>query len=379
MDDLKFALRHLLVESAFPAILEGGLGVRLARWSLVGWLALQAADSPRRDEIRLDGSVLQTKTILGLSSSSFTLNGQPSFLYGISYYGALGATEDFMRRDLDDMQRYGFNWIRVWANWRAFGADAAAIDAEGHPITAGLERLKWLVSESDRRGMVVDLSLSRGNGVAGPSRLPTFEAHRRAVETLVVALKPWRNWSLDLANERNIQDKRFASIDDLKQLRARARRLAPTLLVTASHGGDISRNELREYLQTAELDFISPHRQRDAQSPGQTEAKTREYLAWMRDLGRIAPVHYQEPFRRGYGKWNPTATDFVSDLRGAIAGGAAGWCFHNGAEHDEPEGRPRRSFDLREKCLFDQLDPEERAAIQELAAIPKGPSPNHGR
>src|SRR5213594_1573514 len=120
MDDLKFALRHLLVESAFPAILEGGLGVRLARWSLVGWLALQAADSPRRDEIRLDGSVLQTKTILGLSSSSFTLNGQPSFLYGISYYGALGATEDFIRRDLDDMQRYGFNWIRVWANWRAF-------------------------------------------------------------------------------------------------------------------------------------------------------------------------------------------------------------------------------------------------------------------
>src|SRR5205814_6045205 len=151
------------------------------------------------------------------------------------------------------------------------------------------------------------------------------------------------------------------------------------LLVTASHGGDISRTELREYLQAVELDFISPHRPRDAQSPGQTEAKTREYLAWMKDLGHVAPVHYQEPFRRGYGKWNPMAEDFVTDLRAAVAGGAAGWCFHNGDERAAPEGQPRRSFDLREKRLFDQLDAEEREAIQQLAAIPKGPSRNHGR
>ena len=100
-------------------------------------------------------------------------------------------------------------------------------------------------------------------------------------------------------------------------------------------------------------------------------------LIWVRSCDWINQD--TQIFELGYGKWNPTATDFVSDLRGAIAGGAAGWCFHNGAEHDEPEGRPRRSFDLREKCLFDQLDPEERAAIQQLAAIPKGPSPNHGR
>src|SRR2546429_4550025 len=29
--------------------------------------------------------------------------------------------------------RSGFNWIRVWANWRAFGADAAAVDGAGRP------------------------------------------------------------------------------------------------------------------------------------------------------------------------------------------------------------------------------------------------------
>jgi hypothetical protein len=331
-------------------------------WCLVGGVPA-AADNPSAPP------TARPKTELGISGSRFTLNGTPAFLYGISFYGALAATENSIRRDLDDMQRNGFNWIRVWANWRAFDADAAAVDAEGHPIAAGLDRLKWLVGECDARAMVVDVTLSRGNGATGPLRLQTLEAHRRAVETVITALNPWRNWYLDLSNERNIQDKRFTGIEDLKQLRAVARRLDPTLLVTASHGGDIGRDELREYLLAAGVDFISPHRPRDAQSPGQTEAKTREYLAWMKDLGHVVPVHYQEPFRRGYGKWSPMAGDFVSDLRAAIAGGAAGWCFHNGDEHDAPASQPRRSFDLRETRLFDQLDPEERKAIEKLAAI----------
>jgi acetyl esterase/lipase len=299
-----------------------------------------------------------THTTLAISGTRFALNSKPTFLYGISYYGALAATEDFIRLDLDDIQRSGFNWIRVWANWNGFDADAAAVDAEGRPIASRLEKLKWLVRECDRRGIVVDVSLSRGNGGTGPVRLQTLEAHRRAVETLVIALKPLRNWYLDLSNERNVQDKRFTSMNDLKQLRELARRLDPALLVTASDGGDIGKEALREYL-----------RPRDAHSAGRTEEKTREYLPRMKELGLVVPVHYQEPFRRGYSKWSPTAADFVIDLAGAIRGGAAGWCFHNGSEREGPASQPRRSFDLREKRLFDQLDVEERKAISELTSI----------
>jgi len=311
------------------------------------------------------------KTDLGVRDSHFTLNGKATFLYGISYYGALGAPEDFIRRDLDDMQRLGFNWIRVWANWRAFEADAAAVDGEGRPIAGGMEKLKRLVADCDRRGMVVDVTLSRGNGVSGPPRLQTLEAHRRALESVVTALKPWRNSYLDLSNERNIRDKRYTSFAELKQLRELARRLDPNLLVTASHAGDATMDELREYLQVAGVDFISPHRPREAGSPSQTEAKTREYRDRMKQLGRVVPVHYQEPFRRGFGKWNPNAEDFEADLRAAVAGGAAGWCFHNGDERDEPEGRPRRSFDLREQRLFDQLDEQERKAVELLETVVK--------
>ena len=308
-------------------------------------------------------------TRLGIQGTQFMLNGETRFLYGLSYYGALGAPPGMIHQDLDDMRRYGFNWIRVWANWRAFGAEAAAVDEEGRIIAPGMDTLKWLVGECDRRGMIVDVSLSRGNGISGAPRLQSLEAHRRAVEAIVTALMPWQNWYLDLSNERNIQDKRFTSVDDLRILRQRVRQLDPARFVTASHAGDLSRDELKSYLQTVAVDFISPHRPREASSPAQTKDKSPEYLAWMKESGRVVPVHYQEPFRRGFGKWEPLAADFILDAQNAKQSGAAGWCLHNGDQRDRSDGIPRRSFDLRDRRLFEQLDSEERKAMEALKAI----------
>jgi hypothetical protein len=203
------------------------------------------------------------------------------------------------------------------------------------------------------------LLLSRCNGVTGPPKLQTHAAQRRAVETIVTALKPWRNWYLDLSNERNIKDQRFTSLKELSELRELARSLDPRRLVTASHAGDINVDELREYLFVVRVDFVSSHRPRDAISVRQTKEKSVEYLAIMKQLGLVVPLHYQEPFRRGYGKWQPRAEDFVTDLTGARDGGAAGWCLHNGDSRAAPDGRPRRSFDVRERRLFEQLDTEE--------------------
>jgi len=76
----------------------------------------------------------------------------------------------------------------------------------------------------------------------------------------------------------------------------------------------------------------------------------------MGESGRQVPVHYQEPFRRGFSsRWQPSAEDFAADLRQALSGGAAGWCFHNGDQRDRPDGRPRRCFDLRQRRLLEQL------------------------
>lgn len=302
-------------------------------------------------------------TVLGIDGTRFTLNGQPTFVLGISYYAALGAPDDFVRRDLDDMQRYGFNWLRVWVTWDMFDHNISAVDEMGEPREPFFGRLKWLMAECDRRGMVVDVTLSRGVG-----GLSDFGAHRRAVQVIVERLKPYRNWYLDLGNERDVRDARHVPADELKKLRTLVRRLDPDRLVTASFGGhDLSEREVRESLMEIGLDFLAPHRPRHPSSPAQTESQTKHCLALAEQIGRPAPVHYQEPFRRGYGRWQPTAQDFLLDLRGAVTGGAAGWCFHNGAERSTPDKQPRRSFDLRRRRLFDRLDEEERRVVESVA------------
>lgn len=314
-------------------------------------------------------------TVLGIEGTRFTLNGQPTFLLGISYYAGLGASEEFIRQDLDNLQKHGFNWFRLWATWDAFDHNVSAVDAQGRAREPFLGRLKWLVAECDRRGFVVDVTLTRDKGSAKPAggMLPDYEAHLRAVETLVEVLKPHRNWYLDLANERDVGDDRYVSAEELKRLRARVRELAPDLLVTASFGGhDLTKEDVRESLLTVGADFLTPHRPRSPEAPGQTEARTRECLELMKQVGRMAPVHHQEPFRRGYQRWEPTAADFLTDLRGAVAGGAAGWCLHNGTQRNAPDQQPRRSFDLRGRRLFDQLDDEESKVVAEAARTVSG-------
>lgn len=302
-------------------------------------------------------------TELGIKGTQFTVNDKPTFLLGISYYGALGASKDFILKDLDQMQRSGFNWFRVWATWNGFENDIAAIDQQGEAREPFLGTLQWLVKECDRRGIIIDVTLHRGE-----EGLKDTRSLSRAVQTLLVALKPYRNWYLDLANERNIRDARYVSFDELVEARKLAKKLDPARLVTASHAGDMGKEDLRRYLTEVELDFISPHRPREAKSPGDTAARTREYLEWMKEIGPTVPVHYQEPFRRAYDPrhWEPKAEDFLTDLKQAREGGAAGWCLHNGAQEDKPDGKPRRSFDMREARLFDQLDEEEKKFVKEM-------------
>ncbi len=304
---------------------------------------------------------------LAIRDTRFTIDGRPTFLLGISYYGALGASPETVRKDLDQIQRLGFNWIRVWATWSAFGNPVSAVDSDGKAREPFFSRLRELVADCDRRGMIADVTLSRGNGVAGTPRLQTLASHRRAVETLVSGLKTERNWYLDLGNERNIKDKRFVAFDELEDLRQAARRIDPARLVTASHAGDLSGEDLKQYVETVGVDFLSPHRPRNPRSPGQTKAITQENFARMKKLGRIVPVHYQEPFRRDFTRgWEPSAEDFLADALAARDSGAAGWCFHNGDNRQAPDGRPRRSFDLQKQRLFDQLDAVELEALEAL-------------
>jgi hypothetical protein len=157
-------------------------------------------------------------------------------------------------------------------------------------------------------------------------------------------------------------------MNEVKELRDAAKQIDAGRLVTASRAGDIPQLELREYLEKAKVDFISPHRPRSSESARQTAEKSRECRTWMKQIGGAVPLHYQEPFRRGFTTgWEPTVEDFVTDAKGALEGRAAGWCLHNGDRKDKPQSKPRRSFDMREQRLFDQLDEVEKEALKQIS------------
>ena len=298
--------------------------------------------------------------MLGVQDGRFTLDGRPVFLLGCSYYGALGVDDDAaIQADLDELQRIGFNWIRVWATWNAFGNEITVLTADGAPNKTCLERLTRLCELAGKRGMVVDVTVSRGKDERFPHDVTS---HIGTVEELARTLKRFRNVYFDLGNERNVRDGRYVPMEEVAQLAGAVKAIDPERLCTASNaGGDLEPEKAARYMTEGHVDFIAPHRQRDPSTPAGTEAYTKSLRRALEEAGHVVPVHFQEPFRRGYEEWEPCAEDFMLDLTGARDGGAGGWCFHNGATRSADDGRPRRSFDMRrgEGRLFEQLDAEE--------------------
>ncbi|HUW60842.1 MAG TPA: hypothetical protein VMZ06_07520 [Candidatus Bathyarchaeia archaeon] len=305
-------------------------------------------------------SIAQPGPVLGVQDGQFTLDGRLAFLLGCSYYGALGVNDEAaLEADLNDLERIGFNWIRVWATWNAFGNDTSVLTADGAPNARCLDRLTRLCEMAGKRGMVVEVTVSRGEDDCFPHDV---KSHLAVVEQLARTVKPFRNVYFDLGNERNVRDGRYVPMGEVAKLAAAVKAIDPERVCTASNaGGDLEPEKATRYMTEGRVDFIAPHRHRDPETPAGTEAYTRSLRRALEEAGRVVPVHFQEPFRRGYQDWAPSAEDFMRDLEGARDGGAAGWCFHNGATRSANDGRPRRSFDMRrgEGRLFAQLDAEE--------------------
>lgn len=302
-------------------------------------------------------------TTLGVEGTRLTLDGRPTFLLGVSYYAGLARTPELMARDFDDLSARGVNWVRVWATWDMWDS-VPAVDAAGHAREPAMSNLRTLVRLADERGMVVDVTLHRG-GV-----LTNHEAHLAAARTIARELLPWRNVYIDVANERDVRDRRYVTPQQCRELRDAIRAIDPERLITASCTFG-SAQELAEFLEVTQVDLIAPHLPRNADAPGKTQERVERYLAWMRETGRAVPVHLQEPFRRDYGAWQPEAEDFLTDLRGAVAGGAAGWCLHNGSNRHADDGEPRRSFDLRPERgpFIGTLDAVEREVLDAMARV----------
>ncbi|MCI0560273.1 MAG: hypothetical protein MN733_17440, partial [Nitrososphaera sp.] len=88
-------------------------------------------------------------TNLGISGEKFTINGNETFLLGVSYFDAF----NWRVSDLDELSARGYNLIRVRLDWK----DQGFFDSDGNLIWA--QPLLELVEAADTRGLIVDVTI----------------------------------------------------------------------------------------------------------------------------------------------------------------------------------------------------------------------------
>lgn len=303
---------------------------------------------------------------LGISKdgSHFTIDGREKFLLGMSYYGAMTIdSPGFITADLDDMRKDGFNWIRVWAFWDPGGMNVSVMSRDGALREPYMTKLKSLIRECNKRGMIVDVTLSRGD-----DPYPADQGqHLACVKTIARELLQFRNVYIDVANERDVRDARYVSNEDVGALISAIKKIDPKRLCTAS-GVPGSPEDMADCIKTSRCDFIAPHLPRDDGSSRKTKETVGKFISWMSQAHlRRVPIHLQEPFRRDYGAYQPTEDDYYTDALGAVEGGAAGWCLHNGS--GSMNGSRRfRSFRMTDKDgrLYEQLDDVELVVARNI-------------
>ncbi len=265
----------------------------------------------------------------------FYLNGHRRTLLGISYDNALQATGDVVRAKLDEIKELGCNLITI---------RGAVFNQDGTVKSAELERLLLCHTEAGKRGIIIGTSIQ----CAWFSE-PGF--HREALVSLAAALRPMRNGYIDLAPSRNLRDAHFVPISELRQLRDVVKKIDPNRPLTATHQGEMKSDDLRDYVDVAQLDFIA------VQGPPVPYVLSKragtQLNQWVQTATRRVPVIFERTYIKP-SEDAPVAPDFYQDLQGALEARASGWILR------------RESRDDSTRPIADQLNAAERTLFQKI-------------
>ena len=322
---------------------------------------------------------------LGISGDKFTIDGEPTFLLGVSYFDALG----WSNADLDALQARRFNLIRIFLDW---GIRPGGNRTRSHFNPDGSMKnttsLLDFVRACAARGVIVDVTiLSSDSKSLGDWTSGAFP--QTAVRNAVRLLAPEPNVFFDLVNEHNGFVPRGKAWSDshtmMQSLMTAARQESGSAILTyssmsatfpnyAGHvytaNDSIITANVDQELATG-VDLMAPHPGREDDWFDRTDRRVTNLKNYMASRGRLIPVYLQEENRRGGGDAtgeplrNLPKEQFFQAAREAKNAGAAAWLFHTDA-----------GFDMSAKNFFDPLDPVEREVVEGLGEVVFGPERN---
>ena len=302
---------------------------------------------------------------IAVSGTQLALDGQETFLPGVSLFDGLGATPP-RDEDLNALRQWGVKVVRVWAHW-----SAPIYDRDGSLSAAGRTRLAALIGRLRSRGLVLELVLLRPGQLPG-QKYAVFaspEARIRAVTSIAHALIDDRDVIFDLFNEHDHPDGPISHAD-ARRLRDAVKTVDPKRLVTisstATHviapAGTVGPGEERNIREEAgrgpgdvAVDILAPHLPRTQDWAATTASRIATLRTVLDRAGSPMPIYLSEENRTFPGR--AIAPDlYLRAATGARAARAAGWMFHTDA-----------GFALGARSFLTALAPNERAALEQLS------------
>ena len=231
---------------------------------------------------------------ISVSGTHFELDGKPFPYTGLSFFNAIynpafNKSSEARLAWLHKFQKYGINVLRVWVQWdnkRGFadaGPEATFYFPDGRLRQNHVDRFKQILSDADREGMVVELTLFSQESWRENVRLDPPAADK-AVAALTRELVPFRNVTFQIWNEFSER-----VVEHVKTIKS----IDPKRLVTNSPGfGGVMGDP--EHLKA--LDYLTPHTSR--QIIGKTWVIAPAEIAYQIARWR-KPVVDDEPARNG--------------------------------------------------------------------------------
>jgi hypothetical protein len=308
-----------------------------------------------------------TAPTLTISGTQLAIDGQDTFLIGVSLFDALGVTPP-RDEDLDALQRWGVTLVRVWAHW-----SAAIYAADGSLTPDGRARLTALVSRLRSRRLVLELVLLRPGQLPGQKYVAfsSPDARVRAVASIATALIDDRDVLFDLCNEHDHPDGPMSHAD-ARRLRDAVKAVDPRRLVTisstATHlitpAGAVGASEAENIRAEAgsgpdavRVDILAAHLPR---TPDWAEATAPRVTVLRGAVDRVngaasMPIYLSEE-NRLFPERAIAPDAYARAAAGARAARAAGWMFHTAA-----------GFALGARPFLAALAPPERTALDRLS------------